>query len=431
LIQEAKRALEFNWTGEYTRPGPRLYPHQWSWDSAFIAIGYAHWDQRRAVKELTHLFESQWQNGLLPQLVFNPHFGRYFPGVGFWHADRNPNAPRDHKTSGVVQPPLHATATLRLYRRLRDAAGARGFLEYAYPRLKAWHEYLYNERDSAGEGLVYIRHPWESGMDNSPVWDGIMRRLQLRREQIPSYHRVDTQLVAAQDRPVSTEYDRFAYLVQLFAERDYDETRIRRDCPFLVQDVLFNTLLCQANRDLAEIARILGEDPAALEAQAQKTAWAIESKLWDEEHGIYLDFDLVAGQQIYAYVAANFTPLFAGIPNEVRARRMVETMESTGFGLGAKEYYPMPSYDCYGFGFSPVQYWRGPVWININWLLMHGLKQYGFDEHAERLRCAIVELCQKGGFYEYFDPLSGMGHGSDLFSWTAALLIDVLMDDGG
>jgi len=429
LIQEAKRVLEFNWTGEYTRPGPRLYPHQWSWDSAFTAIGYAHWDQRRAIKELTHLFDSQWENGLLPQIVFDPHFSEYFPGISFWHADRSPDAPRDRKTSGIVQPPLHATATLRLYQRLNDAAEPRRFLEYAYPHLKAWHEYLYRERDPGREGLVYIRHPWESGMDNSPLWDEIMQRLQLRRDQIPSYHRVDTQLAASQDRPVSTEYDRFAYLVQLFAERDYDEVQIRQDCPFLVQDVLFNVLLCQADRDLAEVARILGEDPSTFEEQAQHTAQALDSKLWDEEHGIYLDFDLVAGRRIYAYVAPNFVPLFAGIPNEARASRMVETMESTGFGLEATDYYPVPSYDGYGFGFSPVQYWRGPVWININWFLMHGLKRYGFDEHAERLRQAIIELCQKGGFCEYFDPLTGTGHGSDFFSWTAALLIDVLMED--
>ena len=105
LIQEAQKVLEFNWTGEYTSPGPRLYPHQWSWDSAFTAIGYAHWDQRRAIKELTHLFDSQWKNGLLPQIVFDPHIGEYFPGVDFWHAERSPDAPRDRKTSGIVQPP--------------------------------------------------------------------------------------------------------------------------------------------------------------------------------------------------------------------------------------------------------------------------------------------------------------------------------------
>src|SRR5215210_4681290 len=141
----------------------------------------------------------------------------------------------------------------------------------------------------------------------------------------------------------------FADLVQLFAECDYDEARIRPDCPFLVQDVLFNALLCQANRDLAEVAGILGEDPSTFEKQAQKTARAIESKFWDEEHGIYLDFDLVAGRQIHVYVAPNFVPLFAGIPDEGRAKHMIETMENTGFGLGATDYYPVPSYDGYGF----------------------------------------------------------------------------------
>src|SRR5919202_5922593 len=223
LLQEAKKVLEFNWTGEYTRPGPRLYPHQWSWDSAFTAIGYAHWDQRRAIKELTHLFDSQWKNGLLPQIVFDPHFGEYFPGVDFWHAERSPDAPRDRKSSGIVQPPLHATATLRLYRRLRDSGRAREFLEYAYPRLKAWHEYLYRERDPEREGLVYIRHPWESGMDNSPMWDSVMERMWLSPEQIPEYRRVDTHVVASGDRPLDAAYDRFAYLVKLFADRGYDE----------------------------------------------------------------------------------------------------------------------------------------------------------------------------------------------------------------
>jgi hypothetical protein len=74
LVRQARAVLDFNWTGEYTMPGPRLYPHQWSWDSAFIAIGYSRYDQERAMRELRHLFEAQWKNGLLPQIVFNPHF---------------------------------------------------------------------------------------------------------------------------------------------------------------------------------------------------------------------------------------------------------------------------------------------------------------------------------------------------------------------
>jgi mannosylglycerate hydrolase len=429
LIRLAKTILDFNWTGDYTKPGPRLYPHQWSWDSALVAIGYARYDQDRAIKELNHLLESQWSNGLLPHIVFNPQFiGQYSMGIGFWHADRSPYAPRDHKTSGVVQPPVHATAALHIYRHPHDAA-TRSFLEEAFPYLQAWHEYLYRERDPEGEGLVYIRHPWESGMDNSPMWDSIMQRIQLEPDQIPSYQRTDTRVVASQDRPVSAEYDRFVYLVKLFAERDYDEARIREDCPFLVQDALFNTLLCQADRDLAEIARILGEDPSPFEDRAERTAQAMNRKLWDEEHSTYLDFDLVADRPLQVYVAAGFLPLYAGIPDEDQARRMVSSLESPCFCLGDENVRAVPSYDRHGFGFSPERYWRGPVWVNVDWLLMRGLERYGFDKQAGYLRQAIIDLIENEGFHEYFDPLSGRGHGSGFFSWTAALFLDVALDD--
>ena len=194
LVQQARMVLDFNWTGEYTMPGPRLYPHQWSWDSALIAIAYSRYDQDRAVWELRHLFEAQWKNGLLPQIVFNPRFTNYFPGPNFWHAKESPDAPTHRETAGVIQPPIHATAALYVYRHAENEAGAKEFLEYAFPKLKAWHDYLYRERDPRGEGLVYIRHPWESGMDNSPMWDQIMQRLHLRAKQIPHYRRADIRL---------------------------------------------------------------------------------------------------------------------------------------------------------------------------------------------------------------------------------------------
>src|SRR5918993_4490085 len=133
LTRRAKMVLDFNWAGSYTQPDPRLYPHQWSWDSAFIAIGYARYKPDRAMQELRHLFESQWTNGLLPQIVFNPQFGEYFPGPNFGHAERSPYAPRHRKTSGVVQPPLHATATLRVYRCTKDDGQAQAFLKEALP----------------------------------------------------------------------------------------------------------------------------------------------------------------------------------------------------------------------------------------------------------------------------------------------------------
>src|SRR6266545_6566490 len=112
LAKRAVAVLEKNWMGHATRASAQLYPHQWSWDSACIAIGYSSWDQTRAETELRSLFAGQWTNGLLPHIVFAENNGRYFPGPEFWQVERSPDAPADVRTSGIVQPPIHATAAL-------------------------------------------------------------------------------------------------------------------------------------------------------------------------------------------------------------------------------------------------------------------------------------------------------------------------------
>ena len=169
LARSALAVLDANWLGHATKPSPYLYPHQWSWDSACIAMGYARWNQDRAETELRSLFAGQWRNGLLPHIVFAKGDGRYFPGPDFWQARRSPDAPAGLETSGIVQPPIHATAAWRVYQRSGDRAQARAFLEELAPKLAAWHAYLYRERTRGSDGLVEIWHPWESGMDNSPA----------------------------------------------------------------------------------------------------------------------------------------------------------------------------------------------------------------------------------------------------------------------
>ena len=80
LVQRAQLVLDLNWNGEYTQPGPRLYPHQWSWDSALIAHGHAHYAQDRATTEITHLFDSQWATASPPDSI-QPPLRRVLP----WH----------------------------------------------------------------------------------------------------------------------------------------------------------------------------------------------------------------------------------------------------------------------------------------------------------------------------------------------------------
>jgi glycogen debranching enzyme len=263
-------------------------------------------------------------------------------------------------------------------------------------------------------------------MDNLPLWDGILQRIKLRPGQLPDYQRLDVGFVSEGDRPVDAEYDRYIHLVRHAADRAHDEAEIRRDAPFLVRDTLFNTLLCAADRALATLARYIGDDPGPHESNADSTARAMNDHLWDEESGLYLGYDLAAEQSIRVYDAlSSILPLYAGIPEPERARRLVSNLEDSGFFMTG-EGYPAPSYDRHGYGYSPVKYWRGPVWINTNWLLMHGLRRYGYEEQAERLRSTIVGLVETSSFHEYFHPVTGRGHGSDFFSWTAALLLDVL-----
>ncbi len=63
------------------------------------------------------------------------------------------------------------------------------------------HRYLYDERQVNGDGLVYIRHPWESGMDNSPAWDIVLDRIDLSSAELPKYERKDTEAGVSADKP--------------------------------------------------------------------------------------------------------------------------------------------------------------------------------------------------------------------------------------
>jgi glycogen debranching enzyme len=78
--------------------------------------------------------------------------------------------------------------------------------------------------------------------------------------------------------------------------------------------------------------------------------------------------------------------------------------------------------------FDAEFYWRGPVWFNINWYLAQGVRRYGDEELARWIEDSLITLAEKYGYFEYYDPGSGRGLGADEFSWTAALVIDLVSD---
>jgi Trehalase len=423
LVDRALEVLHRNSIGGATAPSRELYPHQWSWDSACVAIGYARSDQERAETELRSLFAGQWRNGLLPHIVFTEG-ARYFPGPEFWQTERSPDAPARPRTSGIVQPAIHGTAVWEVFRHAADRERAATFARELLPKVVAWHEYLYRERTRDGGTHVEVWHPWETGMDNSPLWDDALARIELAPGDVPAYTRVDVEIAVADERPTDREYDRYAYLVGLFRDLDYDAARIREHTPFAIRPVLFNALLVQSNRDLAELARAIGADPGRLDEWAEGTAAELE-ELWDVETGVYRDFDVRAGERVRTWCPAGLAPLCAGIPDPARAERMLEAITASGVPVGSDGWAAtsLPPGDP---RFNPTLYWRGPVWPILNWVLHRGLIRYGYDDVAEQVRTAVVALARDAGFWEHYDPLTRTGHGGDHFAWTSALVLDLV-----
>ncbi|WP_328474521.1 trehalase family glycosidase [Actinoplanes sp. NBC_00393] len=419
LDRAARRVLIANWRRHATVPAARLYPHQWSWDSAFIAIGLRHLSPARAQRELESLFGAQWRDGRVPHIVFDPHVpaDAYFPGPSFWRSGSVPQAP-GVPTSGIMQPPAHALAAWLTYRADPAAARDRGFLPRLYPRLVAWHRYLATRRDLTGSGLMCVVHPWESGMDNSPAWDVPLSRI----EPVPAgeFTRRDLNHAAAADRPTDTDYGRYVRLARDYRDAGYADSLAGH--AFAVEDPLCNALLAAGEHALAAMATELGKDPDPHLAAAARLTEAMAATLYDPSAGIFFPRDAHTGSHLRSYSIGGLLPLV--VPGLPVATELVKTALGDRFRLG--EASPLPSYDLTAADHDPGRYWRGPGWVNTSWLFWHGLRLHGEPSLADDLRDRLLERVRDAGFREYFDPLTGAGHGTDEFSWTAALVLDLL-----
>jgi len=437
LAVQAAEVLRRNDMGEWTRASPTLYPHQWSWDTGFIAIGLAHLDTRRAARELTSLFAHQWRNGKVPHIVFNPDAppDSYFPGAEHWSsAGTFPDAPpAPPYTSALCQPPTHALGALRVWELAgRDEEGfAQGFLREIFPKLLAWHRYLATYRDPEGSGLVTIYHPWESGTDNSPRWDAALEAVEVG--DLPSYERQDLNHVDYPDeRPTDEEYVRFLWLVELIKRARCDEGALNDSHPFLVKDVLFSAILVAANEALVEIARVVGaseDDIALVEGWIGRGREGLEER-WDQELGLCLDYDLRRDAPLRARTIAGFAPLVAGGIEAGELEAALRTLYSPYFLGYPRLRRPLPpSTSPEEPRFHPRNYWRGPMWPVIAWLFWRSLELAGEVERAQAMRRVALQELAEGGFAEYFEPFTGEPLGSDNQSWTAAVALDWLAAD--
>lgn len=411
-LEAARTVLRANDLGGYTVPARGLYPFQWNWDSAIIALGWHCFDEQRAWQEARTMFHGQWDNGLLPHILFHSDADSYFPGPEIWGAkSRIPS-------STISQPPVWALAIAMMLRRSANSAAACDAVRALLPRLVDHHRWWYRDRDANDSGLVDCYHPWESGMDNSPAWNAPL-------ERVPSveweYRRRDLSHVDQAQRPNRKEYDRYLHLVEVQKKNEFDPSRLAVSSPFRVIDIGIVSILSRATRELIELCRQfgLGEAAGPLQAEIARTKKAV-GRCWSGEHRCFLSRDKISNEPLTAVTTATLLPLFGLLASDKQAEQMAllieEWLAANHFSLSST--HPQsPAYD-------PQCYWRGPVWLHINWMIADGLRAYGYDQLARRIK-AVSRKCIEagGGYFEYYNPETGQGCGGGNFSWTAAVAL--------
>jgi Trehalase len=411
-LEQARAILRGNDRGGYAVPTARLYPFQWNWDSAFVAMGWGRFDEPRAWQEILSLLKGQWEDGMLPQIVFHAPSNDYFPGPEVWGITRNP------PTSGITQPPVLATAVRVMLEGARDTVLAESMATSLYPHLLRNHAWWQDARDPDRSGLVATLHPWETGMDNSPAWDAALARVST--DTVTPIQRRDTHHVDPSARPRGEEYQRFIHLVDTFRAVGWNAGAMLAVSPFRVADIGTNAILLRAERDLLTLAKRFGgaSDEAAIAARIALKEAALP-KLWNDQIGGFASFDLIAAAPIPVATSAGFLPLFAHCATPGQIATLAAMIEQ----WARLTPHQVPSTDPAHPSFEPLRYWRGPIWAVVNWMVADGLDWAAHRPLAERIRDDTVGLIAESGFSEYFDPTNGVGVGGADFSWTAAIYL--------
>jgi len=293
----------------------------------------------------------------------------------------------------LTQPPLLAFGVKLVHETEADIE----WLKESYPSLKAYIEWDLKNRDSNNSGLVewHIEtnkncRSGESGMDNSPRFD------------------VATQLKATD----------------------------------------FNAFLSLECETLAGFAEELGlaDDAVLWKKRHKKLNQLINEKLWNDNEKFYFDYDIKKNKMSEIMASSGFMPLICGAPTQEQAAEIVAHLNNP---RTFKTSFPVPSIATCCEKYYSKDMWRGPVWVNINWLLVYGLRRYGFNAEADILTKRTMDELEKmylkyGVFFEFYDdrgevdPPKLLRKGQNIpdtfyqsfhdFGWSATLYIDFVFE---
>jgi hypothetical protein len=412
-VSEAQTILRSNDRGGYTIPTAGLYPFQWNWDASICALGWATFSVDRALQEFECLLSAVWstppQRGLLGSIVFHQDADSYFPGPDQWGTQ----GLRTPASSSISQPPLHATLLRAVVGRALDAPQHKARVRALLPALMAHHHWWYGDRDPAQTGLVINVHPWETGMDNSPAWDAALARVPAATRP---FTRKDLGHIDPAMRPRQSDYDRYVTLMDVQRECGFESARILQATPYAMNDIGIISILHRATLDLIALceAHDYTDGVLGLRARATRTEAAITS-LWSESLQQFVSADGKSHEQVDIPTHAGLLPLYGRLAGP-KLGALLATIEA----WLDETPYAVPSTRSRHAAFEPMRYWRGPVWLHMNWMIAEGCLHYGRQDLHDRIHDSTLQLIEAEGYREYYHPLTGKGLGGGAFSWAAA-----------
>ncbi|MDT0642518.1 trehalase family glycosidase [Zunongwangia sp. F363] len=387
----------------YTRPAPERYPYQFFWDTCFhVFILVSLGEIEMAKEHIKSLLRLQREDGFIGHMIY---WDRLKPGrwADFFQSKfYYKNLYRSHMSS-LIQPPLLAQAVSRIVKNSENL----NFLKEVLPNLKAYYDWLDKNRDFDGDGLLTIISPFESGMDWKPTYD-VPLGFTEGKANTKLYYKV-----------IWTDFLNFI--------NNYNLKKIYRKGHFLVKDAGLNTFYAQNLFCLGELCEMLqDQDAKVYYSRAKEVSRNIVKVLYDEQDAAFYDVYGKENLKIKVETPTIFYPLALSSVPEVIKVKVLERhfLSSEKFDT----YYPIPSVAKDSSAFNPkesIYIWRGPTWIVNNWFLHQILEKNNYTESSQKLTRIIIQLIEKSGFREYYNPFTGEGYGAKDFTW-AGLVLDMM-----
>ncbi len=420
---KAMETLITNWkspAGKYKHSGltPSMsymwFNGVWGWDTWKNAAGIAEFDPQLAADGIRCMFDYQIQEDdpVRPQDA-----GTIFDCFTYKEGSEN------FRNS---KPPLAAWGVWKVY----QEGGDKEFLEEMYPKLTAYHDWWYTNRDTDHNGVAEY-----GGMVDDAHYQKDEDGNILKDENGKPLLNVENIIEAAaweSGMDNATRFDQEGNGPDDVGVLVYENENAEGEVvgySLNQESVDLNAMLYAEKGFLKSMAEELGktEDAAKYEEEAAELADYINTNMWDEETGFYYDLQISEDGSEKKILTnrgkgtEGWMPLWAKLAPADRAEKVKDNMmDEEKFNLRV----PMPTASFDNDKFNPYRYWRGPVWLDQALYGVEALQNYGYEEEAKDLAYKLFDgaegLLGDAAIQENYNPVTGEGLHTKNFSWSAA-----------